>query len=938
MIEAYLLVDGLNYVFCSGHPSSYVSSPIEHAIANISTISSTIDPTEPFVDSSTVTITLAADASAKGYPTVTPRYLFTREPISLGFLADDFLPSDDYVTVQTEEWIDGSVCIGCSTYEFVGVEEDDGILTCEVYGIAPSTQNSAYYIDRELGLAPEITDSPRVWKGRLAFLFLSVADIPSKPWRIFELAENPRINSTTVELSVVQIDARIRDHHVGLTVPTVAHFAQGGRQYSRNRKQRRLFFYGNSAGPQVNVGELNTATSFAIGSGTAAYAALYSTIQDTITTPAGERLLPGGAGPIFTPVRPPICKNWGRWNGILGRSGQTVYLSDAVTANEFSLQLLPAVRMMLTSSSDVAAVTAFATRTAVKSHLDPMVNIYTTGDTNDCPTTTIEVTPTQTSAFSPVYRIGFFWQQNEPGGEKTVPVGAPNIGEKICDEFAICRDAATSADSESGFWAAKVSCDNYSFKIISAPNASIDQFVTHQESTGAMIGKNRQLPMSEHVAFFDLDPSATISVAQAQEWWCPGETDLILDQRFAEAGQTIWLTATWTENGDDELTRHFKATYIDQPATGFFRYEVGEGLRQNNWAPNIAGVGDWFGYRATFAPDTYFAGDTDADLFLRYLGSSRMQGSLFFSSAQLDRESFRANAYLPNLLDSWRFADAEELDKNLGALLMLSSTAISFRISSTNGYRVARKWFGRATKDEEPVPIDDELLLEIPVAALDDQVIAEYTLKFIGDKTVSYVDRMAKALFNAEKTFELDLSECALNTSLSPNVAAKLMRGTLASLVERFGGETLTYSLVVPFWVARDLAPGDLIVLTSSQVVGPAGAPNPKTLECRLLEVEHDLLAQRSSLKAFVADHRVAKYQRGCRVLGGFGTTTVTVDDVSWIVDGSTVTTPDGTSRTISSHSSITSTVTFSSAFPWQFLFWQTAQQSRFLTASDPLA
>lgn len=920
MIERVtLIIDGIYEYFYSDTVSEYSDS-----IVSISPLTTTLDPLEPIVDSSPFTVELAADVDFSG---AILRDLFSQDPISLGVVSRQYRSGDQYMWIRGAADADGTVCIGAGTYDIYYDHDDGSDHVYEVYDDYSWPCN--LYVDQVMGIAPEVTRYPRVWKGRHVKLVIG-----GEIWRECYLTENPRITLSSVILTMAPIDARIRDHHPTPLLPTVARFAAKGRDYVSNPKTKHLCFWASGRSPTYTIGALNAATTYALVNGTIAYTGLYSTIQPTLSTPPGGALLPPQqtGHRIFTPCSPAIGKvstSVGWW-GITGRSSNTITFDAAITSDgAFSFNTLPALRVMVTDGAGSAAQ-QINNRFATASNGDPLL-VLAIGSPVDAPTVLARASMRPSYNYGPPLSIGFIWTQNEQTSER-IDVGRYGrssfawnmIGEWARSGTSAIRAAASCADSEDGLDALMLVCDTYSVKPINTPTAEVAISKT-------LLGNVR--PVTDRAASYEVSPNAALTIAQATNYWVAGEPQLCLNQKFGDPGESVFVTVSWTEDGENFFERKFDLIYRDEPTTGVFRYDLGYSFKNHVLTQDIAGIGDWFGHRATFTLDPTLVGANEGSILYAYLTSMKLISSLMVSADLVDQQSFFDNSASIPLIKLWRFEDAKHFDDNIGAVLALSSTAISFSCGS--GYEIRRAWIGPAAKHEAPISIDETMLLEIPTAELEDHILSDYSIEFADDKKVTYTDLVAKSLFNAEKTFELDLSQCSLNESMQPEKLAREMRGTLASLVNRFGAETMSYRLKVPFDDGKYFAPGDLISLTCSRVVGNATITPPSNSLCRVFDVEQDFFGQTTSLRVLAVGGGVAKYQRGARILGGFGTTTITVESTGWAAVGDTVYFGNNASATVTAKTS--TTLTLSASPKYCNYIWAEYDGNRFNDTNDNL-
>ena len=906
--------------------------PIDEAnIISIGALESTVDPLEPFVNSNQFAIELAGESESNGKQI---RDLFSRDPISVGTLAQNWLIGESTMKILNSSLVTPTaVCVGPSSFLLTPQSTAGNVQTCAVSELSFPSQVCNLYSDPTLGVSMEITKWPRVWKGRLVRIRLNGIS-----WRFAYFADNPRFSLSSVTLTLVPLDARIRDHQPQPLTPTIANFHSSNRSYIRNAKGRSIFFCAATNWPAALVGAIAGTSSFSIPSSTTfETAAIYSLVQNTTA------ILPGGfVVPVdivstnYWATRPAIAKNGGGYLGLDGLSanGLTGYLSASVTSNNFTICPLDSIRFYLTADSPTGSrASKIATRSTSVVNKDPLVTVTRYGNSYG---STLNVQPNVSTTINlPKISIGFLWQQNEPTTQLVLSEsGLFNTISWHCFAWSKFKPCWTIADSTLGLDQLIHESDVYSLRPISEPDTHAFQSVLRGRIRGSTPAKAEAV--TSHLASFALDPNVVVNVAEAENWWCPGEDELCLTEQFCSFGDSIWLDAEWTEDGETFFKRHFLATLDSQPVTGCFRYKIGEGLLRTLYENDCAGIGDWFGHRAKFSADPTIYSRTISGVLFTYLLGGTPGNVLCLPSSLINISSLYDNDSGLALISGWRFEDAEALDKNLGALLALGQTALSFSCSESTPYAIARRWIGAPSRDETPIPIDESVLLDVPIAERSSEIVADYELRFADDKTVTYSDRLAKSLFNAEKTFELDLSLCPLNVSMSTAALADAIVGTLADLVNRFGAERMTYSFSVPFEVGGWITPGDLIALSCSRIVGASSIASPVNLACRVLDVSQDLSGQTTRLRVVGDSRIVAKYQRGSRVIGGWATTTITVDDASWISVGATVYAAGNTAYVVQGKSG--NQLTFSSAFPFCTYLYSAQDNTRFRFGVDVLA
>lgn len=894
----------------------------ETNIVSIGALESTVDPLEPFVNSNQFSIELAGESETNG---VQVRELFSRDPVVVGTLATSWFTNESRMLIANASISElGTFCVGPSTFFLDPIETVSGILYCDCMQTSFPSQLCNLYNDTTLGISMEVTKWPRVWKGRIACLKLD-----GVPWRYAYFADNPRFSLSSVTLTLVPLDARIRDHQSQPLMPTSAFFHASNRSYIRNAKGRSMFFCAATNWPPLSIPTLSSATSFSTSGFSGG--AIYALVQLTTS------VLPGGIvnpTPIvstsYWATRPAIAKNGSGYVGITGLSsdGLTGYFSASITGTNVEVRPFDSIRFYLTADNPATSrASKIVSRLGTVSNKDPFVTGNRYGNSNG---SSLSFAHNVSSTINlPKISIGFVWQQNETSRQRVHSErGLFQTIAGHCGAWAPLRNCQTIADSTAGLDQLIHDCDVYSMRPISDPEIHAYQSVLR--------GRNGAEAVTSHLASFTLDPQVVLDVAEASNWWCPGEDEICLDQQFCSLNESIWLNVEWTEDGETFFNRRFLATLDSVPVSGCLRYKIGEGLLRTLYENDCAGIGDWFGHRAKFSPDTTISSSTMGSLLFNYLSSTSPVSVLCLPLSLINSSSFYDNDSGLTLISAWRFADAEALDKNLGALLALGQTALSFSCSESTPYAIARRWIGAPCRDETPIPIDESVLLDVPVAERSSEIVADYELRFADDKTVTYSDRLAKSLFNAEKTFELDLSSCPLNVSMSTSALADAIVGTLADLVNRFGAERMTYSFSVPFEVGGWIAPGDLIALSCSRIVGASSIASPVNLACRVLDVSQDLMGQTTRLRVVGDSRIVAKYQRGSRVLGGWATTTITVDDASWISVGATVYAAGNTAYVVQAKNG--NQLTFSSAFPFSTYLYGAQDNTRFRFGVDVLA
>ena len=922
-----------------------------HSIINISPIQATLDPLEPLIDSSPFSVTLAADAkTSSSYVSPlssTVAEFFLRDPGVLGKLTRNYVVGDQYIWADGE--LDGLINIGPCVYdtyldEWVGSETRN-----EIYPTGYPSQMSNHYVDTTLGIAPVISDRPITWKGRLVWLLESGT---LRQYRVCYLTDNPVFGINTVELRMAPLDARIRDHHAVPLTPSVAHFAPSSmRTYVRGQRTKRIAGYLSDGGIKIFSSGTSSISSQSLTTSGITYTGVANSIQTTTTTPGGVPLEGNNEQRIWTPASPALYKTSTNWQGIIGFSSPTLYFFTTMIwgADGGIIETQPAIRFYVsTNSSGVPVADLRGGLTYSSTTKDPNFAINY-GDEGTITVPWIVNSSSQVGANTPAPYIVFVWAQNEVDTSYHSPYTSFTFAGAIRHYFGVtCPNAASVKGDYNLDWLITNELDLYSVKPINAATKELVYDVHSNKVTrngqGELRSVTTRTPVTQHCAAYQCKPSTQVTLAQASAWWCPGERDIVLDTQFCAVGASVWMTANWTEDGGTTyFERHFKVTYVDSPASGVHRYEIGDGLDTeltSEMLVGCAGIGDWFGYRATFTPDRVIEGADDSSLMIEYFGVTPFTTSLFIPLYYVDEDSFSVTAHRLPLINSWKFADPEALDENLAAMLALNSTCISFDFDkSSNYYKIARRWCGAPYKDEPYTDVTDDDLLEPPTASLSEEILADYKLTFAGDQTVTYSDTVAKALYNAEKTFELDLSGCRLNSQMTNVQLGRAMIASLMNLVNRFGAEYQTYSLQIPFSLGCDLAPGSVVRLSSNYVIGQIGSgwsARPNNLLCRVLDVTQDLVGQRTSLRVIAETKTTGRYQAGSRIIGGWNTATLTVDDTSWCANGMSVRVGQY-SLSISSFTTTTITLNSSTTGYSAHIYATSLNNNRFVNASDYL-
>lgn len=954
---------GTDFVFLSGTwPFRSASlTQVPHAITSVGRMASTLDLVEPIVDSSPFSIDLALDATSTNGMTV--RDIFSRDPIEIGSLASDYLPTSTSVQIACSASLSSQhVCIGTSVYYYTHSSYSSGIdtgtLATHVIFSQGTAQGGYQYYDSTLKIGPKVTKYPARWKGLWAYLYVWNSLFASS-WKLYRagyIADNPSFSLSGLTISFAPLDCKLRDHDISTTSSRPAHFPAGdlSRNYLTGITPAKPHIIGQgfiSRGTSIPVTIADDGT-IALTSGSYAYSMIYQSLQPVLTTPSGACMYQLHGTEFATPLRPPFF-----WSPsinysepmILGRTGTTakVQPSSTLTAKSSSIETLPTWRWMLASPSGVTnrcgvIATRNNTRTSSPSTAataEPLAQM-TIGSTGaNVPVQTMQVRVNYTATSTPAQNwFGLYWEETceEP---QVASLGVlSSFNDRLRTAYGMPYYAISCADSTLGWHDLVDASDCYSVKlvapeeIIDAPESYVRGTHRNDDGTGYAVGDAYVLC---RLGMSPTNYGTVYTLASATAWWLRGEDYIALDRLITPSGKKTWFTATWTEDPEGAVTheRQLRLSYDSNPATGVYLYKVVKAPR------HCPGIGDWFGRQAVFLPDQRISGDTDGDLFAAYLlGDDAMQGSLWLYGGHVDVSSLYYFPLQNLVIREWIFADAKTFDENFASLLAMSSSAMSFDFSGGD-YRICRVATGRADKalTSSAMTLTDDVILTIPTASRDENVISDYGITLPEPYgTVTYHDAVVSQTYSSTSSIEVDLSECDITNIESQTDAVRLMAGPLANMVSILGYDRRQWSFDIPFEVGWSLTPGALVRLTTRYTVGADVTPPPSGQLCRVLDVDQDPVGQVTSLRIIPVAGDGARYQRGCVVEAWDATNKwYTVDDGSWITVGMTLYAPGSQSVTVSS---ISGNTFYVGTFVYTSCFWRAAESDRFLLASDALS
>lgn len=842
---------GKPYVFASHDTAKtpVTSLIMPHSITGVGAMTSTLDPVEAIVDSSSITVSLAIDAGT--VPTVGE--IFARDPISIGRMTASRLPGATTISFSASSSVTAtSICVGVSAYSYTESTYSGGVSTGTVT-LATWAQDSYQYYDPDIRLGAEVTRYPQMWKGRLAYLYVTRphSDTTWCLYRVCALADNPMRTLSEITLTLSPLDARVREAHVSSPLDAVGHFSTSTRAYAATRTKHT--FAEAYIGQAASRFPTWTIDHFPCPSGDV----LYNTLQPVTTTPSGRSLarrtvLDG----ISTPTRPPVAvSSWAtspEHAHLVGRSGTTAYLS-LTPSSDSRMEILPTARWYITAGDALAQLaTRSATRAATpttSADAEPLVRLTATGtqiaDAYVYTVNAYTTSPSVTSTPLPIY-FGMQWESsvNEPP-EETAPSLTDNTAHVYRRDIGV-RDDAWSWETTQGWSDFCASADLYSWKlhepeILSSRSATrVQSSQNWREASGVV----------HHCGWLPLQSWSQIQIARARYWWERGEAQLCLDTQFCAVGESLWVNVHWTEDGETFIDKRTKLELNDVPTSGVYRYNV---LK----SPRCAGVGDWFGYRAAFQPDQRIEAAADSGLLWTYLLDSIRIPSAWVYLTSLYKYT------VPLLgVTEYGYDTPSDFAESLPGLLLMSGSCVTFDLQRFSEYLIARKWTGRADKAESYVDINDDDLLSIPTVTRDDHVVSTYQVKLPDDQEITYIDRVAKELYADSDSITIDLSASEIDS-----LGVVQMRAALQNLVYRLGAERLVYSAAIPWRKGYELAPGDMVRLTSAYSVGVNTTNPPNGVMTRVVGVTQDPVQERTELTLQAVETGAAKYNYGWLVI-----------------------------------------------------------------------
>lgn len=840
---------GKPYVFCSHdtYSTPVTAIPIYHAISNVGAMASTLDPVEAIVDSSSIMVSLALDAG--DVPTVGD--IFARDPISIGRMTASRLPGATSISFSASSSVTAtSICVGVSAYSYAQSTYSGGVSTGTVT-LSTYAQDSFQYYDPDIRLGAEVSRFPATWKGRLAYLYVTMP--LTGQWRLYRvcaLADNPSRTLSELTLTLSPIDARIREAHVSSPLDVVGKFSTSTRSYAAKRINHAFSeaYIGQGAPLYPSWG----GDHFTVSSSDP----LYATLQPVTTTPAGRNLVRRTwIDSMCTPTRPPIAVS----SLVLapdkphfqGRVSTTAYVSLTPDADS-RLQILPTARWYVTAGDAIAQLaTRSSTRVATpttSANAEPLVRLSASGsqiaDAYVYTVNAYTASPSVTETPLPIY-FGLMWESSvsEPP-EEDAPDRTDNTGHVFRRAINV-QDLAWSWETTDGWAQFCESADLYSWKLLEP------EILTTRSATRVDTSRNwREASGVVHCCgWLPLQSWSQIQIARARCWWERGEPRLCLDSQFCNVGESVWVTVHWTEDGETYLDKLAKLQLHDIPASGVYRYDV---VR----SPRCAGVGDWFGQRATFTPNRRIESPSDATLLWSYLTSSLRIPSYWVWMASLYSYTVPLGG-----VDEYGYDTPSDYSESLAGLLIMSGSCLTFDMSF-GSYWLARKWTGIADKAESYVDVTDDDLLSIPTVTRDDHVVSSYQIKLPNDKEINYIDRVAAELYSDSDSITINLASSEIT-----ELGVLQMRAALQNLVYRLGSERLIYSTAIPWEKGWQLAPGSLVRLTSAYTVGVNTSAPPNGVMTRVVGVTQDPVQERTELTLQAIESGAARYQYGWTVI-----------------------------------------------------------------------
>lgn len=913
IIPGVVDVSGYPYAFCShsSYPTPVTVTPIYDAITAVGAMTSTLDPVEAVIDSGAISISLALDTGVGD--------VFSRSPGVFGRMTASRLPNSSIIKFSSAASVTATtLCIGVSTYSYSQSSYSSRVSSGTIT-LAALSQESYQYFDSDIQMGAEVSLYPTQWKGRLAYLYIT--DPITAAWRLYRvcaLAGNPTRTLSELQLTLTPLDTRIRDVHVSSPLDTVAKLSSSTRTYAGSRV--------NHVFAEAYIGQSATylpawsSDTFTLTSPSSMYSALYGTLQPVTTDPAGRHLgLP--SQDICTPCCPPVTLSQtnstsGNIPRLLGRSGSTAYASVTPAADS-RLSIEPTARWYVTSGSTLTALyNRSATRASSPStsaEAEPIIRLQAYGSQSNAQgiyyVNAYPSSPSVTCTPVPTY-LGLMWEETvDEVQQRPSDAQIDNTGHAFRRDIGV-KAQAWSWETTQNWQQLCEDNDLYSWKIV---DPEITSAISARRVNATKQWREAK-GIDHRCGWAPLQTWSQIQIAFARFWWERGEAQLCLDTQYCAVGESLWLTAHWTEDGQTFHDRRLKLQMYSIPATGVYMYTV---LR----SPRCAGIGDWFGHSATFTPDRTIEAEEDGHLLFLYLSQS-----LRLPLATIDSPSLYLYG-IPSAVDVYSYETPEDYAESMSGLMAMSGTCISFGFDQGD-YRITRKWSGMADKAGSYIDITDDDLLSVPVVSRDDHVVSTYEVK-LPEGDVTYVDRVAQDLFADSDDITIDLS-----TSEVSDGSIMSMRGALQNMVYRLGSERLTYSTAIPYEKGYLLAPGDLVRLTSALTVGVDTSLPPSQQMTRVVGVTQDPVGYRTELTLQAVETGAAHYQQGSIVTAlSSDYKTLYLDDTSWITVGMTVYHAAG-STTVSA---VTSTYITVNTGYMVTAIWRAAEQDRFIMATDRL-
>lgn len=926
-------------------------------LLTVGQIACEINPLEGIIDSSPITIEIAADASVfwrnTSFNLYRVRDAFAAKPSFVWTLAES-CPTDatQMVVAGNHSSFEGVVCCGLES-AWIGDGVYDGTNTTfdfwaryqgNTFGCYP------HYVDPDLGYGPAVTDVPTVWKGRECAIFVNVPDAQISQnnngmdpirYRRCVYADAPQILGNKIVLSVVPIDSRIRDRQASAHLPGVAKLATRKNSNADGRKVRKTFAICQPDKRYFSATVTNGSTSFSLGSSTyPIYRMLYGTLQPASGMPPGRCAADIANPGTFNTAQNPRLD--GADYSIGYRSGTTAYFNTAMPYDGFyTTATLPSFRWYVTTSTTdrplvrlFAAANARASTPTTAANNEPFIG-FTNYDGR------LDVTAAQfyyrVGSNAGQFQFGLLYSRTYSGED--IPAEAQAIRARdnknnwanliTQNTSVIPRCYSVVVDEGCNIDGVLANCDLYSVRPTSAADQYIERWLGYTSDQAGDV---------ETLALWTVEPGTVKSAAfsQSANYYVAGEPYIWLDRQLAPQAVDRWYQAHWTEDGNSWHDRRLLLRYIQDDGADGHRYQVMATPR-----PRFAGIGDWCGYQAQLTVDPAVESTNDGTLIAGILlgadGADANNPSATGLNIPLycvDKASFATECGHSALVSKYGFKDLNGLEDNLIALLLFSGTAISITTNyGYEGYAIRRVNMGAPSPDEVVAQINDDDLLTMPSAMLSGDILAEYIFHLPDDVTFTYVDAVAKNVLNAQKTLEFDFTHCEIADLPTRDAIANVIRGELATLVDRYGAEALEYTIQIPWEKGGLITPGDAITLTSAYGTGPASATPPNNVICRVLGVTQDLMAYTTTIKCRAFGGYSARYQTGAIVLSwDTANYYYFCDNVDGFAVGDVLVTDTGYTVTISAISTGSRRITVSGTFrKARYIRKQTYEPLRFM-------